>query len=81
MNQSASDVIFANDVCVCVCVCVCVRACVCACVLKESRRFAWRRRNTMKWHDKLKVLFHAFSTLALDEGECSASRPGRLITQ
>jgi len=71
VNQSVSDVTFANDVCVCVCVCV----------LKESRHFALRHRNTMKRYDEVKVLLHAFSTLALDDGECWASRPGRLIIQ
>jgi len=35
----------------------------------------------MKQHGEVKVLLHAFSTLALDEGECSASRSCRLITQ
>jgi len=44
--------------------------CVCGeCVLKESRRFGQRRRNTMKRHDEVVVLLHAFSSLALEESE------------
>jgi len=39
-------------------------------MLKESRSFAQRRRTTLKRHDEVVVVLHAFSPLALEEGEC-----------